>query len=78
LRGHVLVVALEDDLTAAAGVQTVRDELVAPDDCLLSVSIESIIGAASKFPCFAGWAEHFSCRYLNLAPVAAAPAERGR
>lgn len=78
LRGHVLVVALEDDLTAAAGVQTVRDELVAPDDCLLSVSIESIIGAASKFPCFAGWAEHFSCRYLDLAPVAAAPAERGR
>ena len=67
--GHVLVVAIANDPAAATGVRTVREHLLAPNDHLHGVSIESIIDAAASVPLFARWAAHFRQRYLDLSTV---------
>lgn len=69
VQGHVIVVALDADPDAAAGVRIVRQELISPDDHLRSASIESIVQAARTQPTLAPWAEAFSERYLDLSPV---------
>ena len=69
VQGHVLVVALDADRDASAGVRIVREQLVAPDDHLRSVSIESIVDAAMAQPALATFAQAFKQRYLDLSPV---------
>lgn len=69
MAGHVLVVALAEDRAAAAGIRTVREQLIAPDDHLHGVSIESLVEVAGERPSLAAWASSFRQRYLDLSPV---------
>jgi len=69
VQGHVIVVALDADPDAAAGVRIVRQQLISPDDHLRSASIEAIVNAARAQQPLVAWADAFNQRYLNLSAV---------